>query len=235
MMCRIAQLESRVETLLKKTSADHAQPAVVEALTKMICRLDGLHDVLFQQHKSFADFMVAQSPSYQNDGDVPVSSKVHVVAQNEKLVKEFKDATTQTPLAQAPAVPLPPPPPVRTQHKEHQNKPSPLSQGCSSLENGPISFQNVSTTPKAVRSGGGEVESKTSHPAPSSSIPNTKDAGLRERRAAFAALQSAVPRQAAKRPGVSQTSLAIKAAQREMERAATRSRAEAKREQYVFL
>jgi ABC-type amino acid transport system permease subunit len=58
--------------------------------------------------------------------------------------------------------------------------------------------------------------------------PISDDIGLRERRAAFAALQSFAPQSKASK----RTSLAITAAQREIVRAAARSKEEAVRERY---
>jgi len=221
----------------------------------ILSRFDRLQTALEQQQHAFQDFVRAHSAQKPNTRGYDISSEslVPVVKQSPK---DNLDAATQTPLAQVPSVPPPPPPPVRVRPLEpHPKGPSPLRRSSSvdvdqnrsftHLTDGtvsqPSSFQRnpkAQDTPSSIQK---KLEQRTPRslklnqgkgtPRTEQGLGPTNDAGLRERRAAFAALQStALQSKASKR-----TSLAITAAQREIVRSAARAKEEANRERYSGL
>ena len=242
---RVAELEGLLSREEVKVQYD-ADPLSI------LSRFDRLQTALEQQQHAFQDFVRAHTAQKLNTIGQNISSvsesPVPVVKQ---CPKDNLDAATQTPLAQVPSVPPPPPPPVRVRFLEPLPKgPSPLHRSSSAdvgqnrpfthFMNGPVSqpssFQRNPTvlatppssqkkteqrTPRSVKFSRGKETLRTEQ-----GLGPTNDVGLRERRAAFAALQSKPSKR---------TSFAITAAQREIARSAARAKEEANRERYSGL
>ncbi|KAL4538853.1 hypothetical protein Ndes2526B_g02871 [Nannochloris sp. 'desiccata'] len=241
---RVAELEEILSREEVKVQSE-ADPLSI------LSRFDLLQTALEQQQHAFQDFVRAHTAQKSDNlgqyiSSVP-ESPVPVVKQSPK--DNLLDAATQTPLAQVPSVP-PPPPPVRVRPLDPLPKgPSPLRRSGSAdvgqnrssthFKDAPVSqpssfWRNptvLGTPPSAHK-----IEQRTPCPAKLKRVKETprtvqawaptNDVGLRERRAAFAALQSTAPQSKASK----RTSLAITAAQREIVRAAARAKEEANRE-----
>ena len=235
----------------------------VQVFQHLFSRIDRLQSALTQQQNSFEDFMLSYNAQQKVaaaklQAPSPPPETVTPAPQSQK--RPGQDASTQTPLAQAPPQPPQPPPPVRIRQSRPDNKPSqpsPLSRSSSIDDRVPFLSPNVQSQQQNI------IANKVASPKPRTPLdpfskqstptgplsrPRTpssakvktadnsqkkvgfslpaNDAALKERKAAFAAMTAAVPKSASK----PKTAHAIAAAQRELERGATRSKIEAERE-----